>query len=246
MFWALAGHAVAGAWPAQKGEGQIILKADSYRADVALNAEGNAEPLIDPIQLKTLDLWGEYGLTSQITTEFQGRLSQGQIGPESVQGIDTVRIGLRASLLPPNRTIKLAMGLYREWPGKLGVSETLGIKAREAVTEMRFLVGASKKLKKQNLTAEIQVAERWSDKGIREHRQDLTLILSHNSRHQFVSQLYKGARQEPTGRAQWLTQEVSYLQACGRWRCQIGVRKTLSGRNTPKGDAVLVGIWARF
>jgi hypothetical protein len=205
-----------------------------------------AEPLTDPIRMRTLDLWGEYGLTSRVTAEVQTRLSQGQIGNTNVQGIDAVRVGLRASLLPPKQPVKLAIGLYREWPGRLGVSETLGVRPLSAVSEVRILVGGTTRLRRHTVVAELQVAERRGDDGVREQRQDLTLILSRAPRQQFITQVYAGKRHEPSGYARWVTSEVTYLQACGRWRCQVGVRQTVNGRNTPKGQALILGLWTRF
>ncbi len=235
-----------GAWPAPKGEGQIILKADTYQADMAFNPAGQSEPLTDPVRLRTLDLWGEYGLSSTVTAEVQGRVSQGRIGAVDVKGLDTLRIGLRTSLLSPKAPLKVAAGLYREWPGRLGVSETLGVRSLSAVSEARILAGGTTRLRKHTLVAEIQLAERRGDDGVREQRQDLTLILSRNPRQQVITQVYSGKRHEPSGHVRWVTSEVTYLQACGRWRCQIGVRQTLDGRGTPKGQAFVLGLWARF
>ncbi len=244
ICWA-AGTAAAGAsaWPTLEGQGQVILKLETERATLALDDRGLAFPI--PHQTTTaLDLYGDYGLTRDLSLQFVAGLEHTRLGSREADRVGGFGAGLRYGLA------HLSGGHVSAYAGVTAAAAREGRRPDIAVGpaggELRILAGQSLRPFGHELFAEVQAARLFGAGPARQVRIDSTLGVQIRPRLLALTQVYSGRQEGRPSGASWVKLDQSLVRSIGAWRVQVGWRHLLAGRNIAASSGPLIGVWRSF
>lgn len=244
----------AGAWTQPKGKGQVILKAESMRADEAFDPDGRRVPLSVERQDRSVGVFAEYGVTDRLTVQFKGDWQDGEDQFADYQGRGPIEAALVWQIWRGERgAVSLQGGYSHAGEGRNAGYEAPGQGSGDA--EVRVSGGWSFNSSKPRQRwrawlypdrsfVEVQLARRLRSGLEAETRADITLGRHFGQNWMVLNQTYAG--QTDGGGAQWVQSETSLVRHLGAWSVQAGWRSSTSGRETPAGHGPVIGLWRRF
>jgi len=242
------GMALAGAWPLDRGDTQVIIKAERMRASEGFDIDSTRRPLLSEREDESLSVFVEHGLTDRWTLQVRSEYQRGQDAFVDYEGDGPVEIGLRYQLLRAAGTsVSLYGGYVRAGEGRNAGYAAPG--AGDHDWEVRVLAGHGGRyawLGGRDAFAEVQLAHRFRDGLPDEDRLDLMFGLHVDADWMVLNQIYAGRTTEgPT--VNWSHVESSVVRRWGDWSFQAGWRQAISGRGevTAQQGPVLA-IWRRF
>ncbi|MDC7674909.1 hypothetical protein [Asticcacaulis machinosus] len=241
---------VAGAWPQESGQGQIIIKLEPSTADKGFDGNGNGNTAsIGKWDTRNVSVYGDYGITKRITVYAKADYQDFKTDSTSYSGLGSVEVGGRATLVKSDTTI-LAVGAGVEGLGKGRRNDFDQARSKGTEAEVRAYGGKSFKVAGKDAFVDVQVAKRWREKGADQVRVDATVGIKPDPKWLVMTQVYAGQTdKEAWGRAKWVNAEVSLVRHLGTKQdvsVQLGARQTLSGENVPQVKALSLSIWKRF
>lgn len=243
-----SGDVQAGAWAKKKGQGQAFLKWEAMRSTEAFDAQGLAQPLLVERKETTWSLVTEYGLTDRMTLQVKGDWQQGQDAGFTYEGRGPVELGLMWQVWRDDQT---AIGVY--------VGAAQGGDARNAGYalpgqggrdyEVRALAGRAvhfetSRFGARSVFAEVQMARRFRESLSDETRMDLTVGSEIGSDWLLLGQAFGGVADNSGAR--WLSLESSAVRHFGSWSAQLGWRRAVLGRDSPRHQGLVLALWRRF
>lgn len=228
----------------KNGEGLLILKFEDQKADTGFGPDG-VEVAIDPRRDQTLSLYGEYGLTDRLTLQAKAAATRGHDRFVDYEGRGPVELGLRYAFLHTDRSaVSLYLGAAKD-----GVGRNAGYAAPGeggADLEARLLAGTSRRWRRVQGFAELQVARLRREGLADETRIDATAGLRPTPRWLFLVQTYAGQADSRPVRSRWLKHEISVVRDLGAWSLQAGWRQAAAGREAPAERGAVLAVWRRF
>ena len=237
----LSGPALAGAWPMDPGQTQLIAKYEQSRAQTAFDDKG-LEVAIAKQSYQTLDIFVEHGWTKTLTIQGDLRqiLSQDNLG--YAPNRTTADLGLRWT--PYKRgpwVISLYAGgavLAAKDKAQLAMSDS-----RSANLEARALIGREIMVLHHRGFAELQVAQLSHNGHFNEERVETRFGLDVAKDWQVFAQTYAGTR---TNQSRWSKAELSLVRKVGPIRLQAGWRQSVSGQSAAVESGPVLALWYRF
>lgn len=247
-----ASSAHAGAWPQAKGHGQLIVNAEASQAH-SLFVPGGRVPL-GHWSAREGYAYTEYGLSKRFTITGKVNLKDYHTDFSDFSGVSSIEVGGRWTV-KQSETSVLAVGASVEGGGK-GRRNDFELGGRTGTDyEVRAYSGRSFMLREHRFDriegfSDIQVARRWREHDASQWRVDATFGLKPSTQWLVMAQVFAGRTDQAVwGRASWANAQVSVVRRFGpdnRLGVQAGVRRTIAGRNVPKVDAIVIGLWRDF
>ena len=242
------GAALAGAWPMDRGETQIIIKIEWMRADEGFNVDGVRRPLLTGREDDVASIFAEHGLTDRLTLQVRADWQRGRDGFADYEGMGPAEIGLRYQVVRRERsTLSAYVGYARAGEGRNAGYAAPG--AGEHDWEVRLLAGHSGRfgwLGDRRAFIEAQIARRVRDGLADEDHLDLTTGVHFGANWMLLNQVYAGQTTEGPEVA-WVNTETSLVRRFGDWSVQAGWRQAVAGRGeVPAQNGPVIAIWRRF
>lgn len=236
----------AGAWVQPRGEGQVILKYESMRAETGFDPLGVERPLLAAREDSSLGVFAEYGLTQNLTLQMKGDWQDGADAFVDYEGRGPIEAGLTWQVWRGGETAVSLYGGYADaGEGRNAGYAQPGVGEQD--WEARVSVGRSlpvvKRVGLDHAFVEVQGARRMRDGLPDETRIDATTGVRFAGKWMVLAQAFGGAAD---GGARWLSAEASVVRDLGRWSVQAGWRQTVAGRETPVSSGPVLAIWRRF
>ncbi|WP_017932480.1 hypothetical protein [Robiginitomaculum antarcticum] len=243
----------AGAWPYDKGTGQIITTTVYAQADTQFDETG--EPSIDA-EFRKFDtsIYWEHGLSDRWTIilqpTYQNVAFETTAGPEDYSGFGPTELALRRTLWRNEKTIVSAQGgVIFAGGGENIPDRALGIGGTDY--EARLLLGRSLMMGSRRGFAEAQFGYRVRSEGLPdEWRLDATLGFRLVESVQIMGQIF-AIQSQPA-----IFPQREYFSVKGQasivWdraanrSYQLGLYQTLAGETIVKETGLVFSIWQRY
>jgi len=244
---ATATSAAAGPWTQPKGEGQIILKYESMRADRGFDPGGALADLPAERRDTVLGVFAEYGVTDRLTLQFKGDWQSGEDAFVEYEGQGPLEIGVTWQAWRDDRTaVSLYVGYADGGEGRNAGYAAPGV--GDSDWEVRASVGrsfgGSGRWGHSGSFVELQTARRMRAGLPDETRIDATAGAHLGDDWMVLAQAFGGQADE--GGPRWLSLEASLVRDFGDWSVQAGWRQAVAGRETPGSGGPVIAIWRRF
>lgn len=247
--------ALAGPWTQPKGQGQIILKAESLSAADGFDENGERVVLFGERRDHLVGVLAEYGLTDRLTLQFKGDWQWGQDALFDYEGRGPAEIGVTWQAWRGERgAVSLYGGYADAGEGRNAGYAPPGLGRRD--WEARISAGRSFDgamglpvgWGPERSFIDVQVARRLRDDLPDETRVDATLGGHFGDDWMVLGQAFAGQADDgPAWRgARWLSLESSVVRRQGRWSLQAGWRQAVAGRSTPRSSGPVLALWRRF
>lgn len=237
--------AEAGAWPAPKGEGLLILKAEDEQADHGFSPRRD-RAAIPHLRDDYLSLYGEYGLTPRLTLQGKASFTDGRDQYISYSGRGPIELGLRWAVLQSDRTVlSLYVGGVAPGVGRNAAYAGAGQGGGDA--ELRVLFGRSARVAGRETFIDLEAARVIRSGGLAdETRLDLTAGARLTPKWMVLLQSFAGRADGAGYRSDWVKLEGGVVRDLGPWSLQAGWRSVVAGRETPISSGPVLGVWRRF
>jgi hypothetical protein len=245
--------ALAGAWLAPEGHGQIVSTATVSRAGQSFDAGGNlrSTPTYSKYELQALM---EYGVTDWLTVMAIPTLQHVDIAPPTDArrtGFGNSEFGARARLTQGNDWVLSAQGTVRV-PATFDTGNPAAIGYTGFDVDLRGLYGLSFSLGGWPSFVDVQLAQRFRTGGPpSEVRVDLTFGIRTAEQWLILVQQFN-VMSEGAGSALFPANDYHKLQLSAvysltpQWALQGGVFTTFYGTNALQENGVIAGVWYRF
>jgi hypothetical protein len=246
-------EAMAGAWTAPEGHGQVIVGGTASRADRAFDGDWSRVPTP---RTNKFELQGliEYGVTDRFTAILAPGYQRIDIGaPTDAQrsGLGYSEIGGRVMLLQGSSWVFSGQTLVR-LPGTFETSNPAAIGYTDAEVDVRAMFGTSFSLGASPAFIDMQVAQRFRAGGPPdEFRADLTFGIRALPQWLLLAQSFNvfsegsGAPLFPSYEYHKLQLSVVY-DVTPAWSLQLGGFSAYAGRNNLQENGAIFGVWYRF
>lgn len=251
----IAAPAAAGPWTLPKGEGQVILKAESLSASDGFDEAGERVDLSGRRRDHLVGLFAEYGLADRLTLQVKGDWQRGEDALFDYEGRGPAEIGLTWQAWRGDRGAISLYGGYadagegrnagyappglgrRDWEGRISAGWSF-----DGAAGLPIGWGPERSF------VDVQVARRLRDDLPDETRLEATVGGHFGDGWMALGQAFAGQSDDgPTWRgARWLSLESSIVRRQGRWSLQAGWRQAAAGRSTPRASGPVVALWRRF
>ncbi len=249
-FWAPLVH--AGAWPYDKGEGQVIATIVHARAGTQFDEFGEATPA--EFRKTETSLYWEHGLSNNWTFVLHPTLQDVQFnttaGAEDYIGLGPTEIALRRTVWKNDNTILSAQGgVIFAGGGENIPDRSLGEGGTDH--EARLLLGRSLHFGARRGFAELQAGYRArSDDLPNEWRLDASLGIRPVDNVQIMGQIFAIQSEEaifPNRQYQSVKLQTSLIwdRSFGH-SYQFGLYQTVAGETIVKETGLLLSLWQRY
>jgi len=254
--------AMAGAWTQPRGQGQVIVKYEDMSADQGFDADGNPVGLGYERRDTALSGFAEYGLTDRLTLQLKGDWQSGEDNFVDYEGRGPLEIGVTWQAWRDDRTaVSLYAGYADGGEGRNAGYADPGVGGEDYEVRAAFgrsfagpAPGKKRRWWKRMLNpgrsfVDVQVARRMRGGLPDETRADLTFGRHIGERWMLLNQAYGGIADDPVpgqDGPRWVQLETSFVRRSGPWSVQLGWRHTMSGRETPRSQGPVIGVWRRF
>ena len=241
----MATSAMAGAWPLEPGQTQVIFKYEPSQADEGYGPDGARAILPGRLREDAASLFVERGITPRLT--FQGKLNyeSGEDRFVRYDGRGPLELGLRLALLKTSRSVvSLYVGGVLAGAGRNAGYARPG--QGDGDLEVRVLLGRSGRWRRREVFGELQVARLVRSGLPDETRIDFTGGVRLSRRWLLLSQTYAGQADARPVSPQWVKVETSLVRQLGPWSLQAGWRQSTYGRESPAERGPVIGLWRRF
>lgn len=236
----------AGAWSQPKGEGLAIVKYEPVWTMHRFDLEGDRSVLAHERVDHVVSLWGEYGLTDDVTLLLKTDWQNSDDGTRSYEGLGPTELGARWQFLSKGRSAASIQASYvTDSEGRNAAWGSPGEGSQEF--DVRLLAGHSFTGKKPKFV-ELQIAHRWRENLASEIRIEATAGMHIRDSYTVLAQVYAGEADDYEAEigARWVTAELGAIRHWDRWSGQLGWRATVAGRKVNAGDGPIVALWRRF
>lgn len=236
----------AGAWSQPRGHALAIVKYEPVWSIHGFDEDGDRVSLPYERVDHVVSVWGEYGLTEDVTLLLKSDWQDADDGVRAFRGVGPTEIGARWQFLTRGTSVASVQATYvTDSDGRNAAWGAPGQGAKEADFRLmagHTFVGAKPKF------VELQVARRWRENLDTETRVEAAAGMHLGTRYTMMAQLYAGQADADDGHvgARWITAEVSSIRHWDNWSAQVGWRSTVAGRKVNAGDGPIVALWRRF
>lgn len=240
--------AEAGPWTREQATAQFILKYEAMRAERGFDPQGNSLPLLVARRDTSLSLYAEYGLTDRLTLVFKSDWQSGSDAFVDYEGRGPLEVGVNWQVYrDPAHAVALQVSYADGGEGRNAGYAAPGVGTAD--WEVRVAAGRSMTpvepvLGLLSVFVDVQGARRFRQGLEDETRVDVTLGGRFGGDWMVLGQLYGG--QVDNGGPRWLSAETSVVRDLGDWSLQVGWRTALEGRETPRSEGWVFGVWRRF
>ena len=243
----------AGAWPSEKGHGQIIQTLLTDTAKMAYDNNGN---LTLPVKFSKLEetLFWEHSVKDNLTLVLNSSYQNLNFtaGADNVQfsGFGETSVGIRHALFHGKKSVvSLQANVIFAVPGETVSDADLGIGSTQY--ESRMLIGRSFKIKQKDGFVDMQAAWRMRPGDVPdEWRVDATVGWRPMSNIQVLAQSFYASGKERIDVSR--TNERLKVQGSivfdknTKTSYQIGMYSTITGKTIIKEKAFFIGVWQRY
>ncbi len=218
-------------------------------AERAFDPAGVRRDLPSPRRERFATVFAEYGLNDRLTLQLKGDWQDGEDAFVDYAGRGPVEIGVTWQAWRDDRSALSLYGGYASGgEGRNAGYAAPGVGERDwevrASAGRSFGDGGAGRWGSDRSFVEVQVARRMRDGLPDETRADVTLGSHFGPDWMVLGQAFGGAADGDGPR--WLSVETSVVRSLGDWSLQAGWRQTVSGRDTPLSQGVVIGVWRRF
>ncbi len=245
--------AYAGAWPTPAGKGQIISTTLTDSASIGFDDNGDANQEVRFSKTEGAIYW-EHGLSQKTTlvlqTSFQDIQFRAGVDEVNFSGVGESYLGVRRVMWRGNKTVVSAQGgLLFAGSGEAISDADLGFGSTHF--EARLLIGRSIKLANRDGFLDVQMARRMRPGATPdEWRLDATAGWRPAAKVQVLAQGFytaSGEQFEVARRNTRLKLQSSLVYAWSpKTSYQIGLYRTVAGRNIIKEKAFFIAVWSRY
>lgn len=240
-------RAQAGAWPYDKGRGQLIASLEAVTATAAFDEDGQLTVPLDVYRQSDLSLYAQYGLTDRLTLTGKSGYQSYETEFDSFSGMPSIELGLRYTLMQTHQSVfSVAVSVEGLGSGQRNDFDITGNAGTD--TELRALYGRNVHLFNYPAFLNLETAYRQRTDGPNQHRLDATIGIKLDKGWLALAQVFAGQTEEQDYgyQGQWINTQFSIAKSFGTHTLQIGWRKMIAGRHVPDKSTLIVGLWRNF
>lgn len=242
--------ACAAAWPQAPGHTQLIVSYEPSSADTQYDANGKASISLVQWSQSNFSVFADHGLTDRLSVTTKINFQDYKAVSTRFSGLGSVELGARWTVHKADDFV-FAVGVSAEGLGK-GRRSDFDAPAAKSGTDydVRAYFGKSFKLVGGDAFVNIEAARHLRQYDADQWRVDSTLGLKPSPRWMILVQSFAGQTDKAAGsQARWNNVQASVVRSFGPHQetsVQLGLRQTMSGRNVPKVNAVVLSMWKTF
>jgi len=240
----------AAAWPQAAGHTETIFSLEPGGADRAFDAKGAADAPLPQWDQTDASVYIDHGVTSRLSLTGKINLKAYDTGDARFSGLSSLEFGGRYALHDGADYI-LSAGASLEGLGRGRRDDFDSVFGRQGTdADLRVYFGRNLRVAGQDAFLDVQAARHFRQYNPDQWRFDATLGLKPSPRWMVLMQGFAGRADKQAGYAvAWLNGEVSLVRGFGAHSqtcVQLGVRRTVSGRNVPQVTALVASLWRRY
>jgi hypothetical protein len=242
--------ACAAAWPQAPGQTQFIVSYEPSSASTQFDAHGKATVPLGKWDQTGLSVYVDRGLTERLSLTAKINFQDYRTVSTRFSGLGSVEVGARWTVHKGNDFV-FALGASAEGLGK-GRRSDFDDPATKPGTDydVRAYFGKSFKLGSSEAFVNIEAARHLRQYDADQWRVDSTLGIKPSPRWMLIAQSFAGQTDKLAGsQARWNNVQLSVVRHFGPHQetsLQLGIRQTVSGRNVPKANALVLSLWKTF
>lgn len=250
LLFLIPSVAAAAAWPQAPGETQVIVSYEPATADQQFDVHGKAIVPLGSWRQNDFSIYADYGVTQRLSLTAKINFQDYKTVSTRFSGLGSVEVGGRWAVHKGDDYV-LAFGASVEGLGK-GRRSTFDAPTAKAGTDYDFrgYLGKSFKFGGADAFVNIEAARHLRQYDADQWRIDTTLGLKPSPRWMVLAQSFAGQTDKVAGsQAKWNNLELSAVRSFGPHQetsLQLGLRRTVSGRNVPRAAAVVLSLWKSF
>jgi hypothetical protein len=250
IFILLPSWACAAAWPQAPGQTQWIVSYEPSSADRQFDGHGKADIALGTWNQTNLSLYADHGVNAHFDITAKINFQDYRTVSTRFSGLGSIEVGGRWTVHKGDDFV-FALGASVDGLGK-GRRSDFDLPVTKSGTDYDFRAyfGKSFKLGGGDAFVNIEAARHLRQYDADQWRIDSTLGLKPSPHWMFLAQSFAGQTDKLAGsQARWNNVELSVVRSFGPHQetsLQLGVRQTVSGRNVPKANAVVLGLWKTF
>ncbi len=250
LLYLMPSIAAAAAWPQDLGKTQLIVSYEPTTADKQFNASGKAMVPLGTWRQNNVSVYADHGLTERLSLTTKINFQDYKTVSTRFSGLGSVEVGARWAVHKGDDYV-LALGASVEGLGK-GRRSDFDAPATKAGTDydVRGYFGKSFKVGGTDAFVNIEAARHLRQYDADQWRVDTTLGLKPSAKWMVLAQSFVGQTDKVAGsQAKWNNVEISAVRSFGPHQdtsLQLGWRRTVSGRDVPQADAVVLSLWKSF
>lgn len=246
----LPAHALASAWPQAAGHTEIIASLEPGGANHAYDASGEATAIRPQWDQTDAYIYIDQGLSSRLSLTGRVNFKAYDTGDTRFTGLSSVELGARYALHHGNVYV-VSVGASLEGLGKGRRNDFDDLFGRQGTdAELRLYVGRNLRLMKTSAFLDLQAARKFRQYNPDQWRVDATLGLRPSVRWMVLAQAFAGRTDRNAAyEAEWVNAELSLVRRLDLKHdafVQMGVRRTVLGRNVPEVTALTMSLWRRY
>lgn len=250
VLFLIPSWACAAAWPQAPGQTQFIVSYEPSSATQQFDAHGKANIPLGKWNQTGLSLYADHGVTPQLSLTAKINFQNYKTVSTGFSGLGSVEVGARWTVHKDNDFV-FALGASVDGLGKGRRSDfDLPLVKSGTDYDFRAYFGKSFKLGKSDAFVNIEAARHLRKYNADQWRVDSTIGIKPSPRWMVTAQSFAGQTDKVAGsQARWNNVQLSVVRSFGPHQetsLQLGVRQTISGRNVPKANAVVLGLWRTF
>ncbi|HVZ30548.1 MAG TPA: hypothetical protein VG839_09155 [Asticcacaulis sp.] len=242
--------ACAAAWPQAPGQTQWIVSYEPSTADTQFDGHGRANIPLGTWDQTDVSIYADHGLTKRLSLTAKINFQDYKTVSTHFSGVGSVEIGARWTV-HKGEDFVFALGASAEGLGK-GRRSDFDAPGAKAGTDydLRAYFGKGFKLGKRDAFVNIEAARHLRQYDTDQWRVDSTFGLKPSSQWMILAQSFAGQTDKLAGsQARWNNVQLSLVRSFGphqKTSLQLGARQTVTGRNVPRANAVVLSLWKTF
>jgi hypothetical protein len=245
-----ASSAEAAAWPQKPGHTEIIVGVEPGAANRAFDASGGVGAALPKWDQTDAFAYIDRGVTARLSLTTKLNFKAYDTGDTHFSGLSSVEFGGRYALHDAEDYI-LSAGLSLEGLGRGRRNDFDDLFGRQGTdVDVRVYYGKPLRLAHMNAFLDLQAARKLRQYNPDQWRVDATLGVKPSSHWMALLQAFAGRTDRQAGyETEWLNGEVSLARSFGQKQqtvVQVGLRRTVAGRNVPQVTALTMSLWRRY
>ncbi|MGN6421752.1 MAG: hypothetical protein ACTHLA_00425 [Asticcacaulis sp.] len=243
-------HAQAAAWPQKPAHTEIIISLEPGAAHRAFDAAGAADAGLAKWSQTDAYVYIDRGVTSRLSLTGKVNFKAYDTGDTHFSGLSSVEFGGRYAL-HDDQDYVLAAGASLEGLGKGRRDDFDTLFGRQGTdAEVRVYFGKNIRLFHQTAFLDLQAARKLRQYNPDQWRVDATLGVKPSAHWMVLAQAFAGRADRQAGyEVEWVNAKLSVARSLGERQqtfVQVGLRRTIAGRNIPQVTALTVSLWRRY
>lgn len=241
--------AEAGAWPQAPGDTQVIVMLDSAQASRVFDLNGDTLLPVETWEQDEVTVFVDRGLTPRLTVTGKLTYKSYATQTDSFSGLNFLELGGRYTLYQGD-TYVFAVGASIIGGGE-GRRSDFDLSGRQGTDyDLRVYGGRNVTLWGMDGFVTLEMARHLRENEAHQWRMDATVGLRPSPKWLLMAQTFAGRTDEESwGYAQWTNSQFSVVRRFGtdnQTSLQLALRRTVTGRNVPVSNAVVVALWKTF